>query len=452
MFIKARRIMAKGIDKPLSVFDWFIFFLLAMICFLCFQEPDLLHTGGSALAYLNGHILDFYEYNLKPMGGDNYLPSSYILFAIWDIPLKLFGIVSTPTMNVELIAVMWYKVLPSLFYMATAVVIYHIGTAIGFGTKKSKLCAYAFLTAPLAFFSQFIFGQYDTFMVFFMLIGIYFYFKNDMLKFVLFFGISLTFKYFPIFVFMPLLMLREKDIWKIIKRTILVMVPIGIEVAVYILSPAFRKGIFGFSATNYIIIPSISNGANFIHIVVVAWILICGWAYFKDVTETADLAKWGLFFCNLVVFLLFGLSSWHPQWLMFAVPFLLLTAFMNKKFDFLILFDVLMMFCFVFFTVNSFRNTADQSMFSLGILEKLAVRVNEFPMSTFFVPSFGSIMFSFLSGFFLVYAVFTHPKFCMDDLSESIDKHWNLVRVRFIAGVSIFVIPAFICLIASNLM
>ena len=42
------------------------------------------HTVASSFTYLNGHIFDFYKYNttLEYIKLNNYMPSSYILFAI----------------------------------------------------------------------------------------------------------------------------------------------------------------------------------------------------------------------------------------------------------------------------------------------------------------------------------------------------------------------------------
>ena len=59
------------------------------------------------------------------------------------------------------------------------------------------------------------------------------------------------------------------------------------------------------------------------------------------------------------------------------------------------------------------------------------------------------MMFSIISGIFLVNAIFKHPKFCENDFKKDVDKHWNLIRARFIIGVSIFVVPALICAIVS---
>lgn len=79
----------REVTKDFSVIDWVILGLLVSVCFVCYQHPDIWHTGGSSIAYLNGHILDFYDYNLQKVGGNAYLPTTYLIFAIWNIPVRL---------------------------------------------------------------------------------------------------------------------------------------------------------------------------------------------------------------------------------------------------------------------------------------------------------------------------------------------------------------------------
>ena len=45
--------------------DYILFAVCALICFLVFQQGDIRHTAGCSFAYLQGHILDFYEWNVK---------------------------------------------------------------------------------------------------------------------------------------------------------------------------------------------------------------------------------------------------------------------------------------------------------------------------------------------------------------------------------------------------
>ena len=150
--LKSKSIFQGFIESPLSKLDWILFIVIASFCFIAFQQGgDLGHTGGSSIAYLQGHVLDFYDYNVQFVGGNAYLPSTYMLFAVWNIPIYLINVVTVPTQYVSWLVTMWFKVLPVLFYIASGFLMYKIGNIIGLGNKKFKLMAYIFLTALLAF-------------------------------------------------------------------------------------------------------------------------------------------------------------------------------------------------------------------------------------------------------------------------------------------------------------
>lgn len=434
--------------QRLTWYDWLIAGFFAALCFVSLQQTDLMHTGGSSIAYLNGHFLDFYDYNVQFVEGNSYLPSSYILFAIWNIPVRLLGFLALPVKSVSYYILMWYKVLPSLFYLASGFLVFRIGQTLGMGDTKAKLCAYAFLTTPIGFFSQFIFGQYDSFTVFFMLLGILFFFQKKLLKFAIFTGISLTFKYFPLFVFIPLLFLVEKRIIQLIKYLVIVLLPVAVEILVYLPSAGFRSGVFGFGAINNIFDASIAGRFYSLRIFIILWIAIAAWAYFNEVKDDSDIAKWSFYYANMIMFLLFGISIWHPQWLLLAVPFWVISTFMNKKFDTFMIIDILMMLFFTVYTVNFWPDHVDQDLFSLGIFKHLIQgRINSvLTMRAIFRFQDLSFFYSAFSALVLVQALFKHPKYCTRLLSEPVDQFWPVVRIRFITGLSIFIVPAYICL------
>ncbi|MCI0502362.1 MAG: hypothetical protein L0Y48_02095 [Fusobacteria bacterium] len=450
--IKNKFKLSDLIDPPLSKLDWLLFFIIAAICFITFQQPDLIHTGGSSIAYLNGHILDFYDYNVQYVGGNAYLPSTYIMFAIWNIPIYLLNILTLPGMrNVPWIAIMWFKLLPSIFYIISGYLIYKIGVDNGIGIKKSKMMAFIFLTAPLAIFSQFIFGQYDIFTVFFILLGLYFYFKNDMWKFIIFFGIAMTFKYFALLIFIPLLLLKEKNILKILRNGLLAALPLLVEILIYFKSTAFKSGVFGFNAKNYLFNAGFETTYTSISIVIVLFMVIVAWAYFTKIVDDKSLFKWSIYFSNIVLFLIFGLSMWHPQWLILAVPFMVISAIINKHFDTFMIIDIILMLVFTIFTVNFFVNNVDQQLMYFGIFKNM---LNSnfgtvISMRSIFIINDQKLIFSTITGIFLINAIFKHPKYMIDKFDESIDKHWGLVRLRFLLGVAIWVIPSFIVLFVS---
>lgn len=238
--------------------------------------------------------------------------------------------------NIGLGVIYYNKIFTTLFYIACAIIMYKICKTIGFDDKKSKITSFLWLTTPIAIFSQFIFGQYDIFTVFFTLLGVYFYFKNDDFKFALFFSIALTFKYFPAFVFIILLIYREKNIIKIIKQCAIFIIPFAIELLIYISDSAFREGVFSFGANSFIFGLTLKTeyGMN-IKIFLMFWIFICGYTYFNEVKNKSENEKYIFYYLSLVSFMLFGLSHWHPMWIIFITPFLVFGTVINKKYNFL---------------------------------------------------------------------------------------------------------------------
>lgn len=433
--------------KNLSKWDWIIFGVLAVFCFFVFQQWDLFHTGGSSFAYLNGHILDFYDYNVQYMEANNYLPSTYILFAIWNIPIRLLGWVTVPTPNIGQKVLFWDKLLPTLFYLGAGYLLYKILRELNVEKNEAKIGAFIFLSTPIAFFSQFIFGQYDSFTLFFMMLGIYYWVKNDSIRFPFFFGIALTFKYTALLIFIPLLLLREKRYGRIIFSCLLAVSLYILEVVLYYPSEAFRNGIFGFTAIGYITGATIQLVFFPVAIVIVLWILLCGIAFFQETTSQEQLYKWGIFLSSLVCFLLFGLTQWHPQWLLFMTPFLVLGMLFHKKADAFLLIDLLLMGAFTLVTVTFWPNHVDQQMIGSGIFRDVVVQKSGFPVlmrELLHAPDL-AISFSLFSGGLLVAAIFKHPKYLLDHVSEKVTESVGLIRLRFIGGVALFVVPALIC-------
>jgi len=442
----------KIVDKPLSWYDWIVFFVLAICCPLFFMQTDILYTGGSSFAILNGHVLDFYDYKNQFIGGNNYFISIYTVFAIWNIPIKLLGLYPFPTTEVHFITAMWFKLLPCIVYLISAFVIYKICKLIGMGNLKSKLCAYTFLTTPIAFFSQFIITQYAVFCLVFMLLGIYFYIKNDLWKFVLFFGIAITFKFFALFFFLPLLFLKEKSYKKLVVFCVGLLLPLVLMYLPFLNSETFDSVILrvGFNPANYM--GALGFNIYFhvnLSVFVLLFVVCSAWAFFTNPKDKDDEVKWMFFFTAVTVFLCFGLSMWSPQWILLSVPFLVISTFINKKPDVFLILDILLMFFFVTFVIYLWQLQIDETLLETGILRNMT-NATPWPLSMRDIIPIKdtSLMYSAFSVILLINAVFKHPKFCTEKLNEEIEPVWNLIRIRFIAGVSIFIIPAVICLVA----
>lgn len=437
----------KNCFKSINLIDWIIFLGLIISCFFLYLHTDILHTGGTSIAYLNGHFLDFYDYNEKMIGDINYLPTTYVIFAIWNIPIRILGLIKIPTMQVGIIVRLWYKCLTTCFYIGTGYVMYRIGLAIKLDIKQSMFIAFLFWTNPIAVFSQFIFGQYDIITTFFMVLGLYYFTVGKDWKFVASFAVAITCKYFALLFFVPILLTREKRISSIIKKLLGVSLLFLIEVLIYLPSEVFRNEIFGFEATGYIFNLSFDNGYTQTSAAVIAWIMVCAVAYFVDVKYTE--IEWCVFLLNIVTFICFGLSIWHPQWLLLAVPFWTLgTAFANKK-DIYLLLDLLLYIFYIIFVVNWWQGTVDQGLLKNGIL-KVFMNVDligqNLMMKDLYVIKDSNLLFSCFVAVLLVTVVFKHPKFLQKIGEVQLDNYIAYIRVRYILGILFFIVPSMVCL------
>ena len=229
--------------------DWIVSILILTVLFFTCVHSDVKLTGNRSFLMYK-HFSDFYQASYEQSGGywANYLPSTFIAYAIWNLPLYLTGHAPEAILTNSFVNLMWYKLLPVIVYFITAQLIYHIGKEMGFGEKKSLLCKFAFLVFPMGVFSQFIFSQYDIFTVFFMVLGLYFFLKNRMWQFALAFGMACTFKYHAALYFLTLLLLKEKKIRNLIRYAVIMAIPLMVEILPNIGSEAFRRNVFGFSA------------------------------------------------------------------------------------------------------------------------------------------------------------------------------------------------------------
>ncbi len=449
----------KFISGQPNYLDISFYFITLIFCYFCFNQSDILRIAASAFTYLDGHILDFYEANNNSMGGGtNYLPSVYLLFALWNLPLKLLGIAGQGTMHAGPV-IFWYKLLPLLFLAGASIYLYKIAKLIGLSRKNATLLIAIWLSSPILFFGQFIFGQCDIFYTFFSLIGLYYYLKKNIRFFILFFGLAFTFKYFPLFVFIPLLLLIEKRPFKLVTYMALALLPVALELIFYISSAAFNSSVLGWWALPRLYLAQIGvfpNVAIFLFLFV--WFIICGICYYLPEPENKNVFyQTSFYICLAACSVLFIFVFWHPQWLIFITPFLAVTTFMSKKIREFLFFDFLMMVAFVGFTVIFWQMNVDQHMFNLGVLGKFNPGLLD-PNKTFRMAGFFTLGSNEVIGPMNIYFTLFCSLLALNILLKFPSKnnawednniapaqdYWDCARLRFFGGMAAFIVPALI--------
>lgn len=435
----------------MSIPDWIIWAALSIFCFISFQHGDISHTGGCSIAYLQGHIQDFYDYNTELMGGCAYMPTTYALFAIWNIPIYLFGWITVPTMITSIRVHLWYKLGTTVVYMLTAYFMAKICRLRGMDHRTSLWVAFLFVSNPIAVYSQFIFGQYDIFTVFFIVLGIYFYFRDNRKGFIASFAVAITCKYFALLIFVPMLLMKEKKIWRLFIDTIGAGSLFAVEFLLYMNSEGFKSGVFGFNATGYVMNVAYDNGFVKVSIVPILWVLVCGICYFVKFEEDKK-DEWLLYLLNITVFIVFGLSFWHPQWLLLGVPFWTFAVAKSTHFKMYMLLDLILYGAFVYFITSYWVYATDQYLLFAGVFGHHWDSYLSGPISinTLLGSPDINIAFTIFVAIILTYTVFLMPKYMKKAPEISLQEYKWPMRLRFILGVVCFVGLAFTAVYLSS--
>lgn len=440
----------------LSTVDYILGGILLLFCFFAFFQSDIFWTGWNCLNYLFGNPLEFYE-NCKKIQGQgiaaaSYPPPIFLIFAVWLLPFKLLGIIKSPLFFSHYL-VYWLKFLTSLVYIMTGLVFYWVTQLYQKDHGWGKYATWIWFTSPLAIFSQFIFSQYDIFYVFLTLLGFFFFIKEKSYSASFIFGLAVTFKYFPFFVFVPLLVFLEKKIIKLLICGLIFLIPMVLIQLLYIHSYAYIEGVLHFSAIGRVFLSALEIASQKVYYIFSIFIILTGISYYLEVTKNYKRVAAYLFLFSSIYPFLFIL--WHPQWLIFITPALALTTVLSpkNKLSKFLFFDLCGMVFFIACVVLTFPDNVDLTMFQLNLLH--------IPISIQFFENIGNL-FKILGGFsanvflslfwgYLVLNLILKYKYLLYDFQvESSYNSYAKVRQRFYIGILIFIIPAAITFIKST--
>lgn len=368
------------LSLQISKIDCWVYAISIGLCFLLFKQSDLTHTNSSSFAYLYGHFWDFYDYNNSRMGDNNYLPIFYWFFAIWNIPLKLLGLIPEVTsetwMHPTIIQTIWSKLLLAIFFFASVNLVGKISSEIckalpvNQDISNERLPALLFATSPIAIFAIFIFGGYDIFALFFMLLGLRAHFSKDFKWFVVWFSVAISFKYFAAFAYLPLVLIIEKRFIRLVVYGLLGLAVTALQFALYWHSDVFLAEIFGLAAAK-----TAGNGLNVRLLIANSiYLLMCAYLYFSKFNYKENPVDWyqrATMACLASYAILFSWVLWHPQWIILITPFIALSYLFIRNQKVLLFIEILGYVGFAIFCMNNWVGNVDNTMLYGGVLAGL---------------------------------------------------------------------------------
>lgn len=226
--IKKDKEVIRSKKKPLK-WEWVL--LIAMIVlFSCFYYyTDLPFSSSAGIRLWNclteGNLSSFYDSwyggvanSALPNGsaGGSYDIMIYVIFALYNFPLWVWEKITGLSFLLFYPLRVYTKGIIWLFSGVSAYFIYKIALLCKVPKENAIWAPVIFLSSGIFFAAEVTIGGYDIISVAFTLLGIYGYLKKDNKCFMASFAVAIATKLFAFWIFVPLLLLKEKKIWKLI--------------------------------------------------------------------------------------------------------------------------------------------------------------------------------------------------------------------------------------------
>ena len=293
--------------------------------------------------------------------------------------------------------------------------------------------------------------------MFFTLLGFYYYLKHDIKRFILFFAIAISCKYFAAILFFPLILMIEKRPLHIAKLLALGSLAVVLGLCFYWRSEIFREEIFnlmlykikGNAPRDITLSNQLSLAISLIRFSFASlYIAACIHIFFKKFKSKTEWQKYAVFMSLFSYALMFLLVKWHPQWSIIIMPFISLSYLFIKNKRLLSIFEIIAMFSFVLAAVVIWKFNVDVTMMTHSVLKNILPQV--LIINADLIPGMESIwkyvsvlifdFYLFLPLLILFYESRNSSKAKTTSPSQA------LIVSRLILGVSFLVIPSFICL------
>lgn len=199
--------------------DWALLAVLLVLSYVVFLYGDVRATFEHSFNFLDavfsGRLRDFYTISIQHTSTGHpavYDVPLYAIFALWNLPTyavyKITGfsyLNSTP-------AELWLKTMIVVAALASAKVLAEFARDLGVERPRTRWVAFFFLSSMSVFMPVFVVVQYDILLVLVMLLAMRAYARGSLRGFLGWFLLANTLKLFAIFLFIPLILLREKRI------------------------------------------------------------------------------------------------------------------------------------------------------------------------------------------------------------------------------------------------
>lgn len=330
----------KRIEQPSKV-DWALLIAISALAFVTFLYGDIKATFEHSFNFLDalfqGRPQDFYQVAI-----DN---NSFGHPAVYDIPLYfIFGLWNLPTYLMyqfadydylhSIPALLWLKTMLVVFTLASAWLVMKIARELGVGKARAKWAAFFFLSSMTVFIPVLVVGQYDIISITFMLAGVLAYMRGRTRAFLVWFLLANTFKLFAVFIFIPLILLREKRLPRAAGQLVVGLLGVVLCRLLYRGNLAYEISTGGFTDDMLARLGSAGfqwYGTMNAPLFVVFMVGLAIFAYVKRPTSVRETQAFAIYL-SLAAFVVFiAIVPLNPYWVILVAPFTTLIIFANPR-------------------------------------------------------------------------------------------------------------------------
>ena len=328
-------------EEP-KIIDFLQILAILAFCFLVFYYGDISitqeHTFNFLDSIFSGKLRDFYQIAIEnsqfgqPAVYDILI---YAIFAIWNLPLYIVSKITGYQFIQSGYSIIWLKLFLILFVLLTLYEIYHIALDLKFTKGTAKWICFVTITSGMFVVPVFIQLQYDIISVFFTLCGVRALINGKRKKFILFFAIANALKLFSLFVFIPLILLKEKRVLVAIKEIVLGCLLLVAGKILYIGNVAYQSSTSSFSDMALERIQALSIPGAYSEIVIPFFmVILIGSVIFAYVYNSDnENYPYMIIYIPMVIYMAFVICvDLNPYWIILVAPFVAIGIFLNPPF------------------------------------------------------------------------------------------------------------------------
>lgn len=446
-----RKLGYKPEAQNITWIEWTLLGLIVAFCFVSFHYVDMDSILDNTVLFVrsvtDGQFFDFYKYSMEHASTDwaaNYELPVYILFAIWNLPTIILGYFIPVTYTKNIVCILWAKLMLIVFIALSAFIIYKIVRYIGLERQRGIFSAFLFSSSTLLIMFTNVISQMEIVSVFFMLLGIYYYIQDNNKGFLISFAVAITMKMFALFVFVPLVLLKVKNVFKIIGYGIGGMSLQLLCKLIFINSAEYHYATSSNTASviDRLIKGNIVCGNSEIPLFLLTLVLVCVYAYAvkpKDKNEMIRLS----FYMPLVVFsAMYIFFTTNTYWITLIVPFITLAIIMNPRMMKLNLFLEIAvgasycMYCFCYSkTFTLVKSTFDQMLLNRlfpvpSDMQRQYTNVKNL-MKSLGIIDFKNIFFCIFAAALIALLVINRPRKDMTEIGNREKINYSVIWARF---------------------